>query len=322
MRAGVQHEIGAQFALAGHLHDVARYFSAPWEEQLDVSEELEEGGRETVVAALFLHMARRPEALRRYREGEVVIERRRVVGLLELLDPATLAWRLDTVHVGEGEAGCGVFVDEWAHSTGEGLDALPEPFREWIDVGKASVSEFETRETRRGPPKPYLNTAVLQVRGDVPPGARGMADLVGVATDEEMRRGAPGAALVFVLRDRTLERWEIWGELPCGLDDFIRAVVQHSEAEGADFVHPCTVTVDSGPTRRAIAIVAQRGGGLCRRVLPLTFADDGTIGTLPPVYQDEPTPAEPWTGVPPPEGVAISWEIARPVHTGGVLPEG
>lgn len=321
VRASIVHDIGAHFSLSGHLADYARFFGATWEEQVDFSAELEEGGREESVAALFLHLAARPEALRRFREGLAVIERRRVIGLLEVLDPKALTWRLDIVHVGEGDAGCGVFVDEWVATTGEGLDALPEPFREWLDVGKAHVSEFEMRAKPTEPPKPYLNTAVLEVNGVVPSGARGLAELVGVATDAEMRQGPMRAALVFVLCDRTLERWEVWGELPCGLDDFIRAVAVHSKADGAAFVHPCTVTFNDGPTRRAIAVVAQRDGEVCRRVLPLTFTEEGVIGTLDPVYQEEGAPEEPWIGVPPPEGVTISWQLNKPIH-GGVMPEG
>lgn len=321
VRASIVHDIAAHFVLAGHLAERARFFGAGWEEQIDFSAELEEGGREETVAALFLHLAARPEAARRFREGLAVIERRRVLGLLEVLDLKALSWRLELVHVGEGDAGCGVFVGDWTATTGEGLDALPEPFREWLDVGKAHVSEFEMRARPTGPPKPYLNTAVLEVNGVVPPGARGLAELVGHATDTEMRQGPMRAALVFALRDRTLERWEVWGELPCSLDDFIRAVAHHSKADGAAFVHPCTVTFTDGPTRRAVAVVAQRGGQLCRRVLPLTFTEEGVIGTLDPVYQDEGAPAEAWIGVPPPEGTMISWQLSKPIH-GGVLPEG
>lgn len=321
VRAAVVHDIGAHFALSGQLPDLGRFFGANWEEQIDFSAELEDGGREESVAALFLHLAGRPDALRRFREGEAVINRRRVIGLLEVLDPTSLSWRLELVHVGEGDAGCGVFVDEWASSTGQGLDALPEPFREWLDVGKALVSEFEMRAKPTEPPKPYLNTAVLEVNGVVPAGARGLAELVVVATDAEMRRGPMRATLVFALRGSTLERWEVWGELPCGLDDFIRAVAQHSKADGAALVHPCTVQFNDGLTQRAIAVVAQRDGQLCRRILPLTFAEDGTIGSQPAVYQDEAAPEEPWIGVPPPEGVTISWQLNRPIH-GGVLPEG
>lgn len=66
--------------------------------------------------------------------------------------------------------------------------------------------------------------------------------------------------------------------------------------------------------------MAQRDGQLSRRILPLTFAEDGTIITLPPVYQDEGAPEQAWIGVAPPEGVTISWELSRPIH-GGVLPE-
>lgn len=46
-------------------------------------------------------------------------------------------------------------------------------------------------------------------------------------------------------------------------------------------------------------------------------SEDGTIGTVNPVYQDEGAPEEPWIGVPPAEGV-----IRRPIPTGGVQPEG
>jgi hypothetical protein len=101
----------------------------------------------------------------------------------------------------------------------------------------------------------------------------------------------------------------------------VDGVVQHSKADGAAFVHPCTVTFDDGPTRRGVAVVAQRDGQVSRRILPLTFAEDGTIGSQPPVYQDEGAPEEPWIGVPPPEGVTISWQLNKPIH-GGVLPEG
>lgn len=321
-RTAIIRDITAEFALNGQLGDGARFFGATWEERVDFSAELEEGGREEVVAALFLHLAGRPEALHRFREGAVVLDRRRVVGLLELRDNVTLAWRLDHVHVGEGDAGCGVFVDEWTTSSGEGVEALPEPFREWLDVGTARVSDFEMRAKPTGPPRPFVNTAVMEVNADVRPGARALAELVGFATDAEMLQGPMRAGLVFALRGRTLERWEIWGELPCGLDDFIRAVAQHSKADGAAFVHPCTVTFDEGPTRRAIAVVAERDGQLSRRILPLTFADDGTIGAQPAVYQEEGPPEEPWIGRAPAEGVAITWELARPAPTGGVVPEG
>lgn len=56
--------------------------------------------------------------------------------------------------------------------------------------------------------------------------------------------------------------------------------------------------------------------------MPLTFAEDGTIGSLNPAYQDEGPPEDPWIGVPPSPGVKLSWESARPIPTGGVLPEG
>ncbi len=258
VRASIVHDIEAHFALNRNIADLGRFFGATWEEHIDFSPELEEGGREESVAALFRHLAARPDAIRRYREGEAVIDRRRVIGLLEVLDPGKLAWRLDVVRVGEGEAGCGVVVSDWTQTAGEGVDALPEAFREWLDVGKAQISEFEMRAKPTPPPKPYLNAAVFEIGGTIPPGARGMAELVGAVTDAEMLKGPMRAMLLFVLRDHTLERWEVWGELPCELIEFIRAVVQHSKAEGAALVHPCTVTFLEEPTRRAVAVVAQR----------------------------------------------------------------
>lgn len=61
---------------------------------------------------------------------------------------------------------------------------------------------------------------------------------------------------------------------------------------------------------------------LCRRILRLTFAEDGTIGALRPVFQDGGAPEAPWLGVEPAEGVTISWQLGRPIHSGGVLPGG
>ncbi len=161
------------------------------------------------------------------------------------------------------------------------------------------------------------------IRGRPPTGASALAHLVGTATDAEMLRGPMQASLLFVVHGQTLERWEVCGELPCAHDDFVRAVVQHSNAEGAAMVHPCTITFPGELTRRGIAIIAQRDGLAARRVLPLTFAPDGTIGSLDPVDYEEwtPDPEGAWIGVPPSQGTTLGWEATGKVP-GGVLGEG
>jgi hypothetical protein len=77
-------------------------------------------------------------------------------------------------------------------------------------------------------------------------------------------------------------------------------------AVGAGFMHPCTVTFKDEPTRRAIAGGRAAGRGPVPAHPALTFAEDGAIGSLNPVCQDEGAPEEPWIGVPP-----------RPIPTGG-----
>ncbi len=55
-------------------------------------------------------------------------------------------------------------------------------------------------------------------------------------------------------------------------------------------------------------------------MLPLTFSEDGKIGSLDVVFQDEGVPEEAWIGVPPAPDVTLSWELVKPIH-GGVLGE-
>ncbi|MFZ5476689.1 MAG: hypothetical protein ACOZNI_07940 [Myxococcota bacterium] len=222
VRAAVLRNAADLYLLAGRASPIVRFYGAGWEEELDLSDELEEGGREEACAAVLLQLAARPGVLHRFREGEVAIDRRRVLAVVELLDPATLRWRLHRRRVGEGEAGCGVLLDDWSAVEGEGLEGLPEPIREWLDVGDAKMLEFHTDEKRTGPPVPWIRAAVLEVGGEVPAGAVGMAAIVGQATDGELLARWLDCAPFFVLRGRTLERWEVRGEAACTQDDLIR----------------------------------------------------------------------------------------------------
>ncbi len=322
--SAVRHLAEKAWTLAGQLDPEAHFFGEGWWEEMPLRPVLGDGGEDEKVAALVLRAASRSEVRHAWRVGDGWVReegrRMRVIGLLELRDLDARAWTLHVRRVGEGEAGCGVLHGEWVTTDGVGADALPAPFRAWLEAGTWKIEAFEMNALDAEPPRPHIRASVLTVPRDVPATVEGMADLVGRVVDPEALRGLPGGMLVFALRGRDLERWEIYGELPCSADDIIRAIGAYSQAEALALVHPGVLQVDEGPTRRAVLVTAERDGHRVLRALALDFAPDGTVRPLGAYMQDEGEIADGWHRVAPSEPVTIDLEAVQRIP-GGVIPE-
>jgi len=275
--ADLHHRIAASWSISAALPPFARFFGAGWEEEVSLATLLDEGEDEKV-AAILLRAAGRPEVRAAFREGEGWVwrgeQKLRVVALLEIRDVESLAWTLHLQRVGEGEAGCGVYNGEPWTDEGVGLDALPEPFREWLDRGMVAVADFGVRQLPAHPPRSVVRAGVGTLPFTPERTAEALADLVGRLTDREVMAGRLDWLTVFALRGQDLERWELSGDLPCTLDDLLRNIALQSKADGLALVHPATLQVNDGVTRRAVSVTAERAGRLAQRALALDLSGE------------------------------------------------
>lgn len=86
-------------------------------------------------------------------------------------------------------------------------------------------------------------------------------------------RDRPDGVLVVVFRGRTFERWRLIGEIPCGLDDLVRAIC----ARGPTPAAVATLCVDlfeyEGRLHRAVKTTGEAGGIRFERILAMLFAE-------------------------------------------------
>ena len=149
--------------------------------------------------------------------------------------------------------------------------------------------------------RPEIRAAFLPRGGDaLPDDVQVAAEAVGRQFDAEILAGGLDFLLVLVLRPNGVERWEVRGDPPCGIDDLIRSFAALGEAEAVAFVHGCNLDMGGGVTRTGVACILEQGGQRATRVLPLDIPAEGPPVALRSMVRLEEPLAEGagWIGVP------------------------
>ena len=192
---------------------------------------------------------------------------------------------------------------------GEDVEAIPEGFREWLDVGRAELESLEQREQPRAADMPQVRSAIAQLRQPLPEEPAKMAAVVGAMIREELRATGLTCTLVFAATDTTLERWEAHGKLPCTVDDFMRSIAARDEAIVA-IGHVGLVSFEiNGQSRRGFFCDIERAGRRGRWMLPVMQEGDPLPQDVPGLEQElgELADAEAaWLGVAPKVGIDFS----------------
>jgi hypothetical protein len=125
------------------------------------------------------------------------------------------------------------------------------------------------------PPFPKLGWRV----DDIPPNADVPTDPVDATNvlsqiGEEVTAAQNGmeGVLVVLFRGRTLERWRVFGEIPCGLDDLVRAMVQRGDECSAVVTMRIDLFEYQGTVYRVVKTVAEAGGKRFERMLAMRYA--------------------------------------------------
>ncbi len=287
-------------------------------EQLSL-EKAEEIGNERLIAALFMDLARREGVVRAFRQGERRVEvdgrGRRALGVLEY-EVESGKWWLAFRLIGTGEASVGVFHGEWKESEGEGLEALDEDFREWLDAGTATI------ETRR---EELTASAGEDIRcatapwGELPPDVLSVAIHLAQTFFPELLQQPLNYLLVLVYRPGSLDRWELRGKLSLPIDDMIRGIAAQGPTEAVALVTPNVVEL-GGVNQRCYRLLVERGGHVGELILPLSTKDGALQGGEMKYRDAGPVPAGGmWIGVKPEREVNLT--AMGPVD-GGEIPEG
>ncbi|MCB9688172.1 MAG: hypothetical protein H6735_24245 [Alphaproteobacteria bacterium] len=155
------------------------------------------------------------------------------------------------------------------------------------------------------PPMPKIGTRV----DPAPPGAVVPTDPIEASNvisqlgfEVGVARNGLDGVLLFLFRGRTLERWHLQGEIPCGLDDLVRAACAHGDAVSAAVALRLDLFDASGSIRRAVKMTSEAGGQRWERILTIVY--DQEHGDEPVEFQvfgTAPTAAgtDGWIGVAP-----------------------
>jgi hypothetical protein len=140
---------------------------------------------ERVIAASFRSVGDRPEVLRRFRTGEVLVTHdgamRRCAAVLEHLPTAADpdAWWLAYRPFGQGELGVGVLHEGWYAAQGRALDTLEEPFRSWLDAGGAAIEAMQTGPQVASKPVVNVGAGAFPPHAPVPFDATQLCAIIG-----------------------------------------------------------------------------------------------------------------------------------------------
>lgn len=214
------------------------------------------------LSAVFRKMALRPEVDHAFWVGEAHLPLgtgvQRAVCILEwyagIPGPWWLAWRPFETDA----EGLGVFGSDWSTLAGAGPDDLPAPLQPWLDTARAEIESYETHPRDLGPEATFGHVALMQPATPPPEAGEDLARwLVSLLEDDPAGSTTPNL-LAFAFREQTVERWQVDGNLPCRLVDFMRTVGQQQPAWAVAVLQPCLLETPEGGRRRGHALTIQR----------------------------------------------------------------
>lgn len=303
-RASLIERIEAATVMSGGLSPTFFYLLDAHLDAVPLPSELRDVEREAFVAAAFRQIGDRPEVRRRFRADQAILPgdggSRRYIALLEHLPTpdAPSRWWLAVRPFGEGALGAGTLHGAWAYSEGDDLDALPEPFRSWLDPSTATIDEARQSEEAGPSPTLRMTSGTIPEAAPLPTSAQELAAGIGQDTDPEIARSFPTGTTAFLLAGRAWERWGL-GDLPAELaDDAIRSLAARANANGIAVIRPMAVELN-GTHHRGWAVIAEMDGDQVYRVRALTPGPDGGIVVAGPFFQRLDGFALHWLGVPP-----------------------
>lgn len=289
-------------ALTGALSNELLFAGPGYLETMDIKSLLDDD-QQHFTAAFLRRYEGDGQVKRRFRQGvahfRIEGTLRRVVVLLECTSDEPLCWWHTWRIFGVNAAQVGVWHGPWNEEQGQGVEALREELREWVDVGEAELLA-QQRTLQENPASEDIRMAVMEFRGELPEDPREIASILGQHLDSEIVAHGLPRLLILAFRPSVLERWEISGKQRVSLDELIRAIACQSPVLAMAIVHPSVVEMTNGEKYRSVTILVERDGRRGQRVLPLRVHEGkGQAGK--PVFEDRGTvpPEHRWIGVPP-----------------------
>lgn len=342
-RLWLRDQITSRHLHGGRLRPRLVYLGDGFVEEADI-ERLAEIGNEETLARLFVAVGQREGVRRRFRVGDGMVRDdeghlRRAVAVLEHMPDADRAsagregavggsWWLTYRLAGQGRDGHGNLLGtDWIEMEGDGIDALPEGFQEWLDVGRAELASLEERAKPTPPEALDIQAGFVDLIRPLPTDAKAAAAVIGGIMREELLSQGLGCLLVFAATESTLERWEARGTLPCTLDDLIRSVAtRNRDIVAVGHVAPAAFDIN-GQSRRGFYVDVECGGRRGRWLLPVLQAGDPVPQGFVGMEGDLGAPAADaaWLGVVPKVGLdfamlGIGDQFG--LLAGGEIPEG
>lgn len=207
---------------------------------------------------------------------------------------ATRPFRRLPGNLGSGES-------TWNLSWGVALEGVVGPARSLHRPGPPI-----TLLPAEPPPMPKIGGRVDSAppNADIPTDPIAATNVVNQLGDEQraVLHGFDGVG-VFVFRGRELERWQIQGEIPMGLDDLVRAICVRGAAPSAVATMRLDVFEHAGTVYRVVRTVGEGAGMRFERIAALQFAPGDTeIASQVQLFGSTPTrlaPGDGWIGVAP-----------------------
>jgi len=203
-RRWVVGHVETQLLHGGRVASRLIYLGDGWMETVDL-EQMDTLGREETVARMFVALGlQRPNVLRRYRVGEVLLRDdgrlRRAAAILEHTPESGASesrgnegdvegsWWSAHRFVGQATDGHGSLHGEsWEVSQGTDIAPLAEPIREWLDVGSAELQRLEQSETSTASTTPEVRVAIAELNVPLPAEPAKIAGIFGSMIREELR---------------------------------------------------------------------------------------------------------------------------------------
>jgi hypothetical protein len=246
--------------------------------------------------------------VRSFREGEITVDvdgtRHRAVVTLEW-SFVTGRWWTARRRIGTNPVQIGVFHGEWEEREGEGLDALDEALRPWVD--DHGVELLETAQTGFTPkaqvPLEYGSTTLNRLP---PPEPAVYADIIANMRDQALKTEAPYPFEIYGFKGVEMEWFVLSDAPPVPLDDLVRAIAARGPADVVAVRYLGVAELD-GESHRAVFCAVECAGRRLDRVLALKHGPDGAIVAWQALYQDR-GPVGPegcWLGVAPARDVDV-----------------
>ncbi len=286
---------------AGKLEALVRFIGEDWYEDASVEHVLDLGAR-PLLAAFFLRALARPEVLGGYMIGE--------------LDGSAIAlcWEdAGTWWLAQRAFEDDDFVGPWLIDVGEGVQALPADLRTWIDPGEAEVESLS--EERRIPEDdgPDIRASITPRDGEWPDGLSELCETLAIPLEARILMTGLDHFKVVAVRPDHLEQWEVRGDLPCSVSDFVRAVAQQGETLAIAVMHAGVVRGPEG-AQKAILTTLERDGRRGTRALVFSTDDEGKQVVAGALFEDRGEPGDDgWLGIAPTNDPGL-----RPLGTMGL----